>query len=56
MDNVMEEGGKWVAGKANLKVFLISACTPKCRFPTAVCRKKLLPLLLLSEMTATCLA
>lgn len=25
MDNVMEEGGKWAAGKANLKVFVISA-------------------------------
>lgn len=56
MDNVMGEGGKWLAGKANLKVFLVSGFTPKCRFSTTVCRKKLPPSLLLSQMTAICLA
>lgn len=45
-----------MAGMANLKVFLVSGCTPKRRFSTTLCRKKLLPLLLLSEMTAVCLA
>lgn len=56
MDNVMREGGKWVAGKTNQKVFLVSGCTPKCRFSTTVCRKNLPLSLLLSEMTAICLA
>lgn len=56
MDNMMGEGGKCVVGKANLKAFLVSGCTLKCKFSTTVCRKKLLPSLLLSEMTAICLA